>query len=125
MDADYDMGTPSLKNIAHVTNASRMKELASFRTNMIDRPIEILHPVLPIAQYPVVKSNEPRSEVMRLFYGPYDTNGVRLTLQEFLNARHDCRGRRAMAAAGIGRKNQNLRSVGISHLSFGLVELTL
>jgi hypothetical protein len=57
MHADYDVRTPTFKQSRHITNASPMKELPCFRTNVIDAPVEVLHPVLPVGQDPIVKAN--------------------------------------------------------------------
>jgi hypothetical protein len=57
MDADDDMWTPTFKESGNVRHTALMKKLARFRTNVIYAPVEVLHPVLPVAQYPVVQTH--------------------------------------------------------------------
>ena len=46
---------------------------------------------------------------------PGDSNRVRVALPELLHAGHDCGGSRAMAAARVGRDDQNFRDSGLMH----------
>jgi len=54
MNTDDDMRTPTLKEIGNIADTSFVKELPSLRPDVIDAPIEVLHPVLSIPQDPVV-----------------------------------------------------------------------
>src|SRR5207249_9834172 len=57
MHADDDVRAPALKQFAHVTDASRMKELARLWPKAINQPVVVLHPVLFVAQQPVVNGD--------------------------------------------------------------------
>jgi hypothetical protein len=48
MNTDDDMRTPTLKEICNIADASFVKELPSLRPDVIDAPVEVLHPVLSI-----------------------------------------------------------------------------
>jgi hypothetical protein len=48
------MWAPSLENLKDVTYASLLEKLTSFRTKPVYAPIEILHPVLPVTEQPVI-----------------------------------------------------------------------
>jgi hypothetical protein len=50
--------------------------------------------------------------MMRLFDGPDDTNRVRFALHKTLNAGNYGRGSRTVAAAGVGRDDEDLRVLG-------------
>src|SRR5207245_4643281 len=54
MDADDDVRTPALKQSAHINDAARMKKLARLRPDAIDGPVIVFHPMLLVAQQPVV-----------------------------------------------------------------------
>jgi hypothetical protein len=54
MDADYNMWTPAFKDFGAKGYAALMKELSCFRTKLVNTPIQVLHPMLPVAQEPVV-----------------------------------------------------------------------
>src|ERR1051325_1924736 len=107
MDTDNDVRTPALDDIADIADAARMKELAGLRTKAIDQPVVILHPVLLVSQQPVVDRHQLGREVMRFLDGPDDAHRVRFTLHKTLYASHDGRGRGAMAAARVGRDDEN------------------
>src|SRR6476646_4703415 len=108
MNADDDVRAPAFEDVADITNATFMKKLARVWTNAIDDPVVILHPVLAIAQDPVVKTDQLVREMMRFLNGTHDANRVRLAVQKLLHSRHD-RGRGgAMSATRIGRDDQYL-----------------
>src|SRR5713226_9416755 len=117
MDADDDMRTPTLKEIAHIADATRMKELARLGPETVDGPEIVFHPMLLVAQKPVVEAYKSGGNRRRLFDGAHDPNRVRLAFDKVLNARHDRRRRRAMATAGIRRDDQNFRCVRIHQLA--------
>ena len=54
MNAYDDVRTPAFKQIRNVRHTAFMKELTRLRSDVVHAPVEILHPVLPVAQYPVV-----------------------------------------------------------------------
>ena len=105
VDADDNVRTPALKKGAHISDAAGMKEFARLRTKTIDGPVEVLHPMLFVAQDPVVEINELCADVMGFFNCAHDTNRVRLALEEILDASDNRRGRRSMATARVGRNN--------------------
>ena len=113
MYADDNVRTPALKKLAHITDATRMKELARFRSKAVDGPVKILHPMLLVTQQPVVETNQPVGDRRRFFHRAHHANRIRFAFDEALNAGHDRGCGRAMTAAGIGRNDQNLRSVGV------------
>src|SRR5215813_2869199 len=111
MHADHHVRTPLLKLSGDVTNRAFIEELAGVGTKSINQPVVILHPVLLVSQQPVVDGNELGSEMMRFFDGADDANSIRLALDEAFDARHNRRRRGTMTAAGVGRNDENFRSV--------------
>jgi hypothetical protein len=57
MNTDYNMGAPFLKNIATKTDAAFLKEFAGFRSDLVNDPVEILHPMLLVLQHPIINTN--------------------------------------------------------------------
>ncbi len=55
--ADHDVRAPALKQLDDITDAAFVKKLARLRTDAIHAPVKILHPMLPVAQYPVVQTH--------------------------------------------------------------------
>src|SRR5437899_9574 len=78
VDADDNVRTPALKKGPHISDAAGMKEFARLRAETIDGPVEVLHPMLFVAQNPVVQINELCADMMGFFNCTYDTNRVRL-----------------------------------------------
>src|SRR5260370_4913972 len=109
MYTDDDVRTPAIEEAAHKTDTSRLKELALLRPKAIDGPVVILHPVLLVSQDPVIQANQLSTEVVRFFDRADDSNRVGFSLEKTVNPGHDCRRRRPMAPARVGRDNQNLR----------------
>src|SRR6185295_7045542 len=108
--ADNYVWAPTLKDFNHVADAALMKKLSRLRTKAVHRPIDILHPGLPVSEYPIVDTNHLGGDGMRLFYGTNNANCIRLTLKKLVHAGHNRSGRRAMPAAGVGRDDQNFWS---------------
>src|SRR6185369_2908902 len=106
---DDDMRTPALKQLDNVANAAFIKKPARLGPDVIHAPIEILHPVLSVAQYPVVQTHELRAQMMRLLDSAHDPDRIRLTFEKLLHTRDDGSRRRAMSAAGVRRDDQDLR----------------
>src|ERR1043165_5252770 len=108
MHADDDVRAPAFEQSANVTDATLVKKLARVRADAIDDPVVVLHPLLAIAQQPVVKTNEFVGEMMRFFDGAHHANRVRLAVEKLLHAGND-RGRgRAMSATGVGGDDKDL-----------------
>ena len=57
MNTDDDVRAPALKKLDDITHTPFMKKLARLGPKAIHAPVEILHPVLPVAQYPVVQTH--------------------------------------------------------------------
>src|SRR5690348_12653667 len=109
MHTDDDVWAPALKQTAHVTNTALVKKLARVWTNAIDDPVVILHPVLPVAQQPVVKTDQLVREMMRLLDRTHDANRIRLTVEKLLHTGNDRSRSGTMPAACVGRDDQDLR----------------
>ena len=62
--ADNYVRAPTLKDFNHVADAALMKKLSRLRTKTIDRPIDVLHPRLPVSEHPIVETNHLRSDGM-------------------------------------------------------------
>src|SRR5205807_4824445 len=90
-----------------------MKELARLWPKAINQPVVVLHPMLFVAQQPVVKSDQFRGEMMRFFDSAHHADGVRFTFHKTFDPRNDRRRRRAMTAAGVRRDDENFWSVGV------------
>src|SRR5207248_2211246 len=99
-----------------------MKELARLWPKAINQPVVVLHPMLFVAQQPVVKSDQFRGEMMRFFDSAHHADGVRFTFHKAFDPRNDRRRRRAMTAAGVRRDDENFWSVGV-HLVAQAVSL--
>ena len=56
MNADHDVWTPALKKIHDITDAPLMEKLARLRPDAVHAPVKVFHPVLPVAQNPVVQT---------------------------------------------------------------------
>src|SRR5215510_11140929 len=98
-----------------------MKELARIRTDAVDEPVVILHPVLTIAQDPVVQPYQFIGEVMRLLNRANYAHRIRFTIKKLLHTRDNRRRRGPMPAAGVGGDDQDLRYARLrGHLVFGL-----
>src|ERR1051325_3874851 len=108
MHADDDVRTPAFKQAGDVRDASFMKKPARLRTDEVDEPVVILHPVLPVAQYPVIQTHQLRAEVMRLLNRAHDSDRIRFAIEKFLHSRDDCRRRGPMSTARVRRDDQNL-----------------
>src|SRR5262245_2352499 len=87
-----------------------MKKLERLWPEAVYQPVVILHPVLLVAQQPVVDSHQPGREVVRFFYRAHDANRIGLALHETFDAGHDRRRRRTMAAACVGRDDEDFRT---------------
>src|ERR1051325_1427062 len=109
MDTDYDVWTPTFENLCAITDAAFMKEFARLGAKAIDHPIQILHPVLAIAQQPVVETDQLCRDLVRLFHGFNDAHRIRLTLEKLLDTGNDRSRSRAMAAAGVRRHDRDFR----------------
>src|SRR5690242_79922 len=114
MNADDDVRAPTFEQSSHVTDATFVEKLTRVWTNAVDDPVVILHPVLAVAENPVVETNQFVSEVMRFLDGAHDTNCVRLAVQKLLHSRDNRRCGRAMPAARVGRDDQYLRNALLS-----------
>src|SRR2546425_7912664 len=101
MDANNYMRAPALEQLGHVANASLMEKLPRLWPEPVHAPVKILHPMLPVAQNPIVEPDHFRCDCMGLFNCSDHANSVRLTLEKLLYAGHDRRRRRAMAAARV------------------------
>jgi hypothetical protein len=101
MDTDNNMRTPAFEKFPHITDATGMKELSRFGANSIHHPVKILHPVLLVAQHPVVEVHQPGGQVGRLLDSPDYPDSVRLALKKFLHTVNNRGSSRAMAAASI------------------------
>ena len=109
MHADDDVRTPALKQIRDITHAAFMKKLARLRPDVVHAPVEILHPVLPVAQYPVVQPHQLRAEMMRLLNCAHDPDRIRLTIKKLLHTRDNRRRSGTMPATSVRRDDQDLR----------------
>src|SRR4051812_20074260 len=98
MNADDDVRTPALEEVAHVTDSLLVEEFSGLRTKAVDGPVEILHPVLLATQQPVVEPDHFRCDFVRLFDGAHDTHGVGPVIEEFLDASDNSRRSGAMAS---------------------------
>ena len=105
--ADDDVRAPALEQFVDVADAATIEEFARFGAKTVDRPEEILHPVLPVTEHPVVDAHQPRRDRMRLFNRAHDAHGIRVSREELLQARRNRHRRRAMPAARVGRDDQN------------------
>src|SRR6266550_3510023 len=103
MYADHDVRAPTLKKLFDKPDAAFLKELASFRAKAVDAPVEILHPVLPVTQQPVVKVNQLSCYRVGFFDRFYNSHCVRLTIEELLHAGNNRRRSGTMSATGVGR----------------------
>src|SRR5687767_12204702 len=103
MNTDDDVRAPALDNVAQVTDAPFMKKLARIRTDAVDDPVVILHPVLTVAQDPVVQPHQLVSEMMRFFDRAHDSHRIRFAVEKLLHAGNDRSGRGAMSTAGVRR----------------------
>ena len=63
MHAHDDVRAPALKELAHKSNRARLKKLTGLRAQAIQEPEIVFHPVLLVAQQPVVKGHHLRREV--------------------------------------------------------------
>src|ERR1041384_5971148 len=95
-----------------------MKELARLWPKAINQPVVILHPVLFVAQQPVVNGNQFGGEMMRFFDSAHHAYGVRFAFHKTFDPRNDRRRRRAMTAAGVRRDNEDFWSLATRHLFF-------
>ena len=112
MNADDDMRAPFFKLVLRTYPMQRlMKELARLGPELVDRPVEILHPVLLVPQHPVVNVYQLFGDVMRFFDRLDDPDRRRLALPKLLKPIGDRLRRRPMPAAGVGGDDENLGSV--------------
>jgi hypothetical protein len=102
MHADDDVRAPFFKNIANITDTAFLEKLARLGTNFVHHPVEIFHPMLPVAQDPVVNIDEFFGNVMRFFDGFDGADGKRFACPEFLQTGGNSDRCRAVSAAGIG-----------------------
>ena len=116
MDADYNVRTPFFKTIPAKTDASPLKELARFGTDLVHDPIKILHPVLLILKYPIVEPNKFIGNVMRFLDRLDDADRRRFPLPKALSTIRDSLRCGSMSSTGVGRKNEDLGGVGLHYL---------
>jgi hypothetical protein len=109
MNADHDVRAPALKQTGNIRHTSFTKKLARLRPNVVHTPVEILHPVLPVSQYPVVQTHQLRAQVMRLLNRAHDPNRVRLTVEKLLHSRNNRSRGRPVPTTRVRRDNQDLR----------------
>src|SRR4029079_6541208 len=64
MHTHDDMRAPALKQFDDVSDAAFIKKPTRLGPDVIHAPVEILHPVLAIAQYPVVQAHELRAQMI-------------------------------------------------------------
>ena len=57
MNADDDVWTPTLKLAGNISNGAFVEEFAPLGPEAIDGPIKVFHPVLSVAQDPVIDRN--------------------------------------------------------------------
>ena len=105
MNTDDNMRTPTFEDLRAVANAAFLEELACLRTQLVDNPVQVFHPVLPIAQQPVVESDKTCGEMVGLFDGANYSHSVRLALEKPLHPGNNRRSRRTMAATRVGRND--------------------
>src|SRR5256714_15187190 len=93
----------------YVYKRSAIEEPTRLWPQAVDAPEEVLHPVLLVPQNPVVDGDHLSGQVVRLFDRAHDANRVRVALPKLLHTGHDRGGGRAVAAARVGRDDQNFR----------------
>jgi hypothetical protein len=109
VDADDDVRAPPREEFADVADRAAVEELARLGADAVDEPVEVLHPVLPVPQHPVVALHHLRRQVVRLLDGAHHADGVGVSLEELLHPGDDGRRRRAVTAARVGRDDEDFR----------------
>src|ERR1051325_7972527 len=119
VNADDDVRTPALEEVAEQSDASPVKEVSGFGSKAIDGPVEILHPMLAMTQDPIVEPDQLCRNLMRFLDGAHHPHGVGASAEEFLDTGHNRSGSRPMAAARVRRDDQNFRNSCSKHFDFG------
>src|SRR5207253_7954483 len=101
MDADDHVWTPTLEEVADITDSLLVEVFSRFGTKAIDSPIDIFHPVLLATQHPIVETDKLGSYFVRFFDGAHDAHGVGPIVKEFLDARDNSSRSGAMASARV------------------------
>ncbi len=102
MNADNDVRAPFLKLDLEKADTAFVEKLAGFRPKAVYRPVDIFHPVLMVAQHPVVNIYQPVCDVVRFFDRFYDTNYRRVALPDLLKSLSHRLGSRTVPAASVG-----------------------
>ena len=110
VNTNDNVWTPAFKKFRTKTDTALMKELSCLWSDVIDQPVEVLHPVLPIREDPVVKTDQTRRKMVRLLNRPYHTNCIRFAFQKLLNTSNDGCRCGPVSATGIRRDDQNFRN---------------
>ena len=101
MDAYNHMRTPFFKLVSNVADAPFQKKFSRLGPDLVNRPIEIFHPVLLVLEHPVVNINQFIGYVMR-FLDPFDDlYDRRITLPKLIKPVRDRLRRRPMPATRI------------------------
>ncbi len=102
VNADDDVRTPFFKLLSDVADAAAVKKFAGFRAKTIYRPVNVFHPMLAIAQNPIVNIDQFPRKLMRFFGGFDDANGDGFPFPKFIQTFAQSLRRRAMTAACVG-----------------------
>jgi hypothetical protein len=62
VDADDDVRAPAFEEVTDVADRPLVEEFARLGAEAVDAPVEVLHPVLLVAQQPVVEPDHPRGD---------------------------------------------------------------
>lgn len=109
MDAHDNVRTPFLEYVARVFKAFAVQEAALFGPYLVDGPVEVLHPMLLVLKDPVIYIYQPLSDPMRILDRPYRADSNAVPMPKLLKSIRNGLSRRAVAAARIGRDDQNFR----------------
>ena len=74
MHADNKMWAPLFKCVLAKANAALHEELSRLWPDLVNRPVDVLHPVLLILQRPVVQPNQLLRNVVRFLNSLDDTD---------------------------------------------------
>lgn len=103
MNAHDDMRTPFLEDITRIGKAFAMQEAALLRTHLVDRPIEILHPMLLVLKDPVIDVHQTLGDAVRVLDRTYRADRDRIAAPKSLKSIRNGLSRRTVAAARVGR----------------------
>src|SRR5688500_17190985 len=101
MNADDNMRTPLLENVAAEADAAALKEFAGLGPEPVHCPVDIFHPALLVAKYPVVNAHKLVRHVMRFLDRLDNPNGDRFAMPKSLQTHRQRVGSRTVSAAGV------------------------